>query len=134
MIELLLKYPIVPFVIGIREGAPFNGLKPDVIQLGKLRCKTSLNVPKTIFLLDLGVEYCDKLLPCRKGLHVTVSSVSFYSFFKLISRIKFQEFREYSSKFVHGLFLLAGIGFSQIQLSNKRDGQAMPFLIFSGHY
>src|SRR3989338_6074836 len=110
MIEQLFKYLIVPFVIGVRKGASFNGLKPNVIPLGKLGCKTRYNIPKTIFLLDLGIEYCDKLLPCRKGFHVTVSSVSFYSFFKLISRIKFQEFREYSSKFVHGLSSLLVLG------------------------
>src|SRR3972149_811556 len=127
MIEQILKYRIVPFVIGIRKGASFNGLKPNVIPLGKLGCKTCLNVSKTIFLLDLGIEHCDKLLPCRKGLHVTVSLISFYSFFKLISRIKFQEFREYSAELMHGLFLLVGIGFWQTPLSNKRGLQAMLF-------
>src|SRR3989344_1435267 len=91
MIEQFLKYLIVPFVIGIRKGASFNGLKTDVIPFGKLRCKTCHNVPKTIFLLDLGIEHCDKLLRCRKGLPVTVSLILFYGFFKLISRKKFQE-------------------------------------------
>ena len=133
MIKQFLKYPIVPFVVGIGEGASFYSLKADVIPLGKLGRKTCHNIPNTIFLLDLGIEYCDKLLPCVKGLHVTVSLVSFYSFFKLVSRIKFQELREYSSEFVHGLFLPVGIGFWQTPLSNKRDLQAMLFLIFSGH-
>src|SRR3989338_8191263 len=127
MIEQILKYLIVPFVIGIRKGASFNGLKPNVIPLGKLGCKASLNVPKTIFLLDLGIVKCDKLLPCIKCLHVSVSLVSFYSFFKLISRKEFQEFCKYGSQFMHGLFLPVGIGFRQSLLSNKKGGLAMLF-------
>jgi hypothetical protein len=127
MIKQFLKYSKIPFVIGIREYASFYHGKADMIPFGKLGRKACHNVSQAVFLLDLGIEYCDKLLPCRKGPHVTVSLISFYSFFKLISRIKFQEFREYGAELVHGLFLLVGIGFWQTPLFNKQGLQAMPF-------
>lgn len=119
---------MVSFIIGITKGASVNTFKADMTPSGGLGHKTCLNVPKIIFLLDLGIiEECDKLLSCIKGLHVSVSLVSFYSLLKMISRKQLQKFLKYGSRFMHGLCLLVDIGFAQFLLSNKEGLQTLLF-------
>jgi hypothetical protein len=127
MIKEFLKHTPVPFVVGIRERAPVHTPETNVVPPGRLGYETGLDVPQRVFLLDLGVEYRDKLLPCAEGLHVSVSPVPFHGLLKTISRIKFKQLGKYSSQFVHGLYLLVGIGFCEILLSNKEVLQAMLF-------
>jgi hypothetical protein len=50
--------------------------------LAGLGRKADLDVPLAVLLLDLGVKYCDKLLPSAKGFHVSVSLVPFGRFLK----------------------------------------------------
>ena len=69
------------------------------------------NIPKAILLCNLWIQDRHKLLPARKCLHVSVSMILPHCLVKLISRTQLQYLREDRVYFVHGLFLLAGIGF-----------------------
>ena len=127
MIKQILKYPKTPLVVGIREGAPVNAGEPQVVPSGLVSLQSRYDVPDTVFLLDLGEQDRDILVPRRIRLDVSVSLVLLYGFFELISRYKFQQFSENRFQLAHGLFLLAGIVFWRILLSNNRGIQAMPF-------
>jgi hypothetical protein len=127
MVEQILKYPEVPLVVGIREGAAMDAGKPQVIPAGFVGFKPRYNVPDAVFSLDLGEQNRDILLLGRIGLYVTVPLILVYGLFELISRYKFQKFRENNIDFAHGLFLLCIIVFGRTLLSIKRDFQAMPF-------
>ena len=104
-----------------------NAGESQVIPSGLVSLPSRYDVPDTVFLLDLGEQDRDILVPCRVGLDVSVSLVLLYGFFKLISRYKFQQFSEDRFQLAHGLFLLVIIGFGRTLLSNKRGSQAMPF-------
>src|SRR3990170_5880957 len=127
MIKQILKYLKAPLVVGIREGAPVNAGEPQVIPSGLVSLQSRYDVPDAVFLLDLGEQNRDILLPRRIGLDVSVPLVPLYGFFELISRYKFQQFSEDRIQLAHGLFLLVIIGFGRILLSNKRGFQAIPF-------
>jgi hypothetical protein len=53
--------------------------------------------------------------------------VPFYGFLKLISRIKFEQLREYGIYLVHGLSLLVGVGFGDFYYPTRQGKQAMHF-------
>ena len=127
MIEQILKYLKVSFVVGIREGAPMNAGEPQVIPARLIGFQSRYDIPDAVFLLDLREQNRDILVPGRIGLDVSVTLVLLYGFFELISRYKFQQFTEDRFQLAHGLFLLAGIVFWRILLSNKKGFQAMPF-------
>src|SRR3972149_159054 len=127
MIKQILKYLETPFVVGIRKRAPMHTGEPQVIPAGLVGFQSCYDVPDAVFLLDLGEQNRDILLPRRIGLDVSVPLVPLYGFFELISRYKFQQFSEDRIQLAHGLFLLVIIGFGRILLSNKTRNYAMPF-------
>src|SRR5208283_1817978 len=127
MVEQILKYLKAAFVVGIREGTTMNTSEPQMVPSRLVSLQSRYDVPDTVFLLDLGEQDRDILVPRRIGLDVSVSLVLFYGFFELISRYKFQQFSEDRFQLAHGLFLLVIIVLGIILLSNKRGSQAMPF-------
>ena len=127
MIKQILKDLKIAFVVRVREGASMNASKPQVIPPRLVGFQSCHDVPDAVFLLDLGEQNRDILLPGRIRLYVSISLILIYGFFELISRYKFQQLSEDRFQLAHGLFLLVIIAFGRILLSNKRGLQTMPF-------
>ena len=78
MIKQTFKDMIVPLVVGVREGATSDILHAQVVPAGLESIPSCNDVPDAIFLLDLGEQDCDILVPRRIGLDVSVTLVLLY--------------------------------------------------------
>src|SRR5208283_3344414 len=94
MIKQISKDLKIAFVVRVREGASMNAGKPQVIPTGLVGLQSRHDIPDAVFLLDLGEQNRDILLPGRIRLYVSISLILIYSFFEVISRYKFQQLSE----------------------------------------
>ncbi len=133
MIKQTFKDLVAPAVVGIRKSAAPDVLHTQVIPAG-LKCIPSCHdVPDTIFLLDLGEQDFDILVPRRIRLDVSVTLVLFYSFFEVISRVRVSTTRRRSSPTCAWLVppCRNSVWENSIILQVKESGHA--FLIFTVH-